>query len=111
MLAGRLRTDARLAFTARERDIGQRAMWYLIRREWPSVIDRRWAQHLAGLGTLFERLGWPGAERTAARDEYQRQADELYEMMLAGISEDTVMYLFTDDPGSTPARSGQQNDG
>lgn len=100
ILTERVRDDARRAFEAREKEVGQEAMGQVARRVMLTVIDDWWASHLAELTILIERIGWGREDDPDALGEYQSQADELFDTTLARIYEDTVRYLFSVEAGS-----------
>lgn len=100
ILTERIRNDARHAFEAREKELGQEAMGQVMRRVMLTVIDDWWASHLAELTILIERIGWGREDDPDALAEYQSQAADLFDTTLARILEDTVRYLFFVEAGS-----------
>jgi preprotein translocase subunit SecA len=98
-LADELSADAADAYTRREESLGEGPdgepiMRELERRVLLSVLDRRWREHLYEMDYLQEGIGLRGYGQRDPLVEYQREAFDMFSVMMEGIKEESVGFLF-----------------
>ena len=91
--------DARDAYERREESLGldpdgEPVMRELERRVLLSVLDRRWREHLYEMDYLQEGIGLRGYGQRDPLVEYQREAYDMFTVMMEGIKEESVGFLF-----------------
>jgi preprotein translocase subunit SecA len=89
-----LRSDARIAYQAREAALGSAAMRELERRVVLQVLDRRWRDHLYEMDYLKEGIGLRAMAQRDPLIEYQREGFEMFQSMMGQIKEESVGLLF-----------------
>ena len=89
-----LRSDARIAYQARETTLGSPAMRELERRVVLQVLDRRWRDHLYEMDYLKEGIGLRAMAQRDPLIEYQREGFEMFQAMMGQIKEESVGLLF-----------------
>jgi preprotein translocase subunit SecA len=94
LLAETLTENARLAYTAREETLGSEVMRELERRVLLSVLDRKWREHLYEMDYMQEGIGLRAMGQRDPLVEYQREAFTMFQVMLEGIKEESVGFLF-----------------
>ena len=94
LLVEELVSDAKLAYAAREEEIGEENMRTLERRVVLSVLDRKWREHLYEMDYLKEGIGLRAMAQRDPLVEYQREGFQLFEAMSEAIKEESVTYLF-----------------
>ena len=94
MLTEELVSDAKLAFAAREEQLGSENMRQLERRVVLSVLDRKWREHLYEMDYLKEGIGLRAMAQRDPLVEYQREGYQLFAAMTEAIKEESVTYLF-----------------
>ncbi|MFC5503353.1 preprotein translocase subunit SecA [Lysinimonas soli] len=94
VLKDEILSDARIAYDAREAQLGDAAMRELERRVVLSVIDRRWRDHLYEMDYLKDGIGLRAMAQRDPLVEYQREGFALYQNMMGAIREETVGFLF-----------------
>ncbi|WP_316317876.1 preprotein translocase subunit SecA [Clavibacter michiganensis] len=87
-------SDAKLAYSKREEQLGGAAMRELERRVVLSVIDRRWREHLYEMDYLKDGIGLRAMAQRDPLVEYQREGFALFQQMMGAIREETVGFLF-----------------
>lgn len=87
-------SDARVAYAAREEQIGSDTMRELERRVVLSVLDRKWREHLYEMDYLKEGIGLRAMAQRDPLVEYQREGFQLFEAMTDAVKEESVTYLF-----------------
>jgi preprotein translocase subunit SecA len=90
-------SDAKLAYSKREEQLGEAAMRELERRVVLSVIDRRWREHLYEMDYLKDGIGLRAMAQRDPLVEYQREGFALFQQMMGAIREETVGFLFNLD--------------
>ncbi|MFD0556041.1 protein translocase subunit secA [Stackebrandtia endophytica] len=87
--------DVRKAYDAREEEVGgAEVMRTLERNVLLEVIDRKWREHLYEMDYLKEGITLRAYAQRDPVIEYQREGYDMFNVMLDGIKEDTVRYLF-----------------
>ena len=87
-------SDARLAYEARETQLGSENMREFERRVVLSVIGRKWQEHLYEMDYLKEGIGLRAMAQRDPLVEYQREGYTLFQAMMAGIREESVGFLY-----------------
>lgn len=87
-------SDARLAYSRREEQLGEPAMRELERRVVLSVIDRRWREHLYEMDYLKDGIGLRAMAQRDPLVEYQREGFSMFQQMMGQIREESVGFLF-----------------
>ena len=87
-------SDARLAYKAREKQLGSENMREFERRVVLSVIGRKWQEHLYEMDYLKEGIGLRAMAQRDPLVEYQREGYTLFQAMMAGIREESVGFLY-----------------
>src|SRR5207237_9468765 len=93
-LIGELQADAQSAYDKREKDLGEEVARELERRVVLSVLDRKWREHLYEMDYLQEGIGLRSFGQRDPLVEYQREAFTMFQVMLEGIKEESVGFLF-----------------
>ncbi|MGO1317327.1 MAG: preprotein translocase subunit SecA, partial [Cellulomonadaceae bacterium] len=94
MLLEEILSDARVAYAAREEQLGSDNMRQLERRVVLSVLDRKWREHLYEMDYLKEGIGLRAMAQRDPLIEYQREGFQLFQAMTEAIKEESVGYLF-----------------
>ncbi len=94
MLLEEVLGDARVAYQAREEQLGAENMRQLERRVVLSVLDRKWREHLYEMDYLKEGIGLRAMAQRDPLIEYQREGFQLFQAMTEAIKEESVGYLF-----------------
>ncbi|MPZ96388.1 MAG: preprotein translocase subunit SecA, partial [Propionibacteriales bacterium] len=89
-----LLADAQGAYADREAALGSEVMRELERRVVLSVLDRKWREHLYEMDYLREGIGLRAYSQRDPLVEYQREGFEMFGVMMDGIKEESVGYLF-----------------
>ncbi len=87
-------SDAKVAYSGREGDLGEDAMRELERRVVLSVIDRRWRDHLYEMDYLKDGIGLRAMAQRDPLVEYQREGYSMFQSMMGSIREESVGFLF-----------------
>ena len=93
-IAQEVLSDAKIAYSKREEQLGAVAMRELERRVVLSVIDRRWRDHLYEMDYLKDGIGLRAMAQRDPLVEYQREGFALFQTMMGQIREETIGYLF-----------------
>nr|WP_237728175.1 preprotein translocase subunit SecA [Cellulomonas sp. APG4] len=94
MLLEEILSDARVAYEAREEQIGSENMRQLERRVVLSVLDRKWREHLYEMDYLKDGIGLRAMAQRDPLVEYQREGFQLFGAMTDAIKEESVTYLY-----------------
>ena len=94
-LTEEIRKDVDRAYAAREEEIGAEVMRNLEREVLLQVIDTKWREHLYEMDYLKEGINLRAYAQRDPVIEYQREGFDMFSVMLDGIKEDTVRYLFS----------------
>ncbi len=93
-LVDELTSDAKVAYAAREEDLGEDIMRQLERRVVLSVLDRKWREHLYEMDYLKEGIGLRAMAQRDPLVEYQREGFQLFQAMNEAIKEEVIGFLF-----------------
>jgi preprotein translocase subunit SecA len=94
LLQRELLSDARIAYQAREEQLGETNMRQLERRVVLSVLDRKWREHLYEMDYLKEGIGLRAMAQRDPLIEYQREGFQLFAAMTDSIKDEAVGFLF-----------------
>ncbi len=89
-----LLSDAQIAYSAREEQLGEAAMRELERRVVLQVLDRRWRDHLYEMDYLKDGIGLRAMAQRDPLIEYQREGFQMFQSMMGQIKEESVGYLY-----------------
>ena len=102
-LKERLLDDATGAYGRREEELGAEVMRELERRVVLSVLDRKWREHLYEMDYLQEGIGLRAMGQRDPLVEYQREAFDMFTVMMDAIKEESVGFLFNVEVRPVPA--------
>jgi preprotein translocase subunit SecA len=86
--------DAHKAYQHRTEELGTELMREFERRVVLSVLDRKWREHLYEMDYLREGIGLRGWAQRDPLVEYQREGYDMFNDMMDGIKEESVVSLF-----------------
>jgi preprotein translocase subunit SecA len=89
-----LQKDAQAAYDQREEEVGEEVMRELERRVLLSVLDRKWREHLYEMDYLREGIYLRAYSQRDPLVEYQREGFDMFAVMMDGIKEESVGFLF-----------------
>jgi preprotein translocase subunit SecA len=89
-----IKADAQKAYDTREAEVGEEVMRELERRVVLSVLDRKWREHLYEMDYLREGIYLRAYSQRDPLVEYQREGFDMFGVMMDGIKEESVGYLF-----------------
>jgi preprotein translocase subunit SecA len=89
-----VKQDALAAYERREEELGSEVMRELERRVVLSVLDRKWREHLYEMDYLREGITLRGYGQRDPLVEYQREGYDMFNSMMDGIKEESVLSLF-----------------
>ncbi|KAA9111198.1 preprotein translocase subunit SecA [Microbacterium rhizomatis] len=90
-------SDAKIAYRAREENLGAAATRELERRVVLQVLDRRWRDHLYEMDYLKDGIGLRAMAQRDPLIEYQREGYQMFQAMMGQIKEESVGYLYNLD--------------
>ncbi len=89
-----LAEKSRVAYDAREEEIGSENMRELERVLMLRIVDEKWMDHLDTMDQLREGIGLRAYGQKDPLIEYKFESYEMFQNMISTIQEDTVHYLF-----------------
>jgi len=89
-----VRTAARQRFDEKLAELGEELMDHLIKVIMLQVIDTQWKDHLLSIDHLKEGIGLRGYGQKDPKQEYKREAYQLFMTMMARIREEVVEKIF-----------------
>jgi preprotein translocase subunit SecA len=89
-----LRDEARRLFGLKAMEFGDELMDHLIKVIMLQVIDAQWKDHLLSIDHLKEGIGLRGYGQKDPKQEYKREAYQLFMDMMARIREEVVEKIF-----------------
>jgi preprotein translocase subunit SecA len=87
-------TQARAAYQARERELGEEVLREVERQVMLSVIDNKWREHLSEMDYLRAGIGLRAMGQRDPLVEYQREGYEMFSELVDSVKRDTIRYLF-----------------
>ena len=91
-LRERIQNAAETAYAARVAEIGP-DIHQIEKQVMLQVLDRHWKEHLATMDHLRQGIGLRAYAQKNPKQEYKREAFEMFQDMLARIKHDTVSFL------------------
>ncbi len=82
------------AYRRREEEIGKETLRELERSVLLHFIDQKWMEHLRGMDDLREGIGLRAYAQKNPLLEYQFEAYQMFQGLMADIDEDVVRYIF-----------------
>ena len=92
-LGTRIYEELTKALKAKEDIISSESMRRLERDVMLHVLDTQWKEHLAAIDYLRQSVGLRGYAQKNPKQEFKREAFELFENLLANIKHDVIVYL------------------
>ncbi|HPE59700.1 MAG TPA: preprotein translocase subunit SecA [Thiolinea sp.] len=92
-LRERIQEQARLHLEQKEELIGSQGMRRLERDVMLHVLDSHWKEHLAGMDYLRQSVGLRGYAQKNPKQEYKREAFEMFEELLERVKEEVIGFL------------------
>ncbi len=92
-LGTRIYEELTKALKAKEAIISSESMRRLERDVMLHVLDTQWKEHLAAIDYLRQSVGLRGYAQKNPKQEFKREAFELFENLLANIKNDVIVYL------------------
>jgi len=92
-LRDKIHEEIASAIKAKEALIGEENMRRLERDVMLHVLDTHWKEHLASMDYLRQSVGLRGYAQKDPKQEYKREAFEMFEQMLGKIKHDVVVFL------------------
>ena len=89
-----LQKDIQEAYDRREDEMGEEVQRELERRVVLSVLDRKWREHLYEMDYLREGISLRAYAQRDPLVEYQREGFDMFAVMMDGIKEESVGFLF-----------------
>ena len=89
-----IQKDVQEAYDRREDEMGEEVQRELERRVVLSVLDRKWREHLYEMDYLREGISLRAYAQRDPLVEYQREGFDMFAVMMDGIKEESVGFLF-----------------
>ena len=81
-------------YKEREEDVGEAKFRYVERLIFMRNIDKKWMEHLDVVEQIRQGIGFQGIGREDPVRVFNREAFELFSVMLHDIKEETIRYIF-----------------
>ncbi len=94
------------AYRAMEKQVGAAAMRHVEQSVMLRVLDQHWRDHLANMDYLRQGIHLRGYAQKNPRQEYKREAFEMFSQMLESVKQETLFTLhkLQFQPGEAPVR-------
>lgn len=92
-LRERLHASVKDIFDEKEQLLGSEMMHKLQKDIMLQVLDTKWKEHLAAMDYLRQSVGLRGYAQKNPKQEYKREAFEMFQQMLEEIKQDTISFL------------------
>ncbi|MEA3411705.1 MAG: preprotein translocase subunit SecA [Pseudomonadota bacterium] len=92
-LRDRIQTEIRAVVDAKEQMIGSEMMRRFEKDVMLQILDHTWKEHLAAMDYLRQGIGLRGYAQKNPKQEYKREAFEMFQQMLERIKHDVVSVL------------------
>ncbi len=89
----RIQGEIKQAIAAKEELIGSEQMRKFEREVMLHVLDTQWKEHLAAMDYLRQSVGLRGYAQKNPKQEYKREAFEMFEKMLDQIKHEVISYI------------------
>jgi preprotein translocase subunit SecA len=94
LLVNHLKEQARVRLAEREEEFTEPVMDHLMKVLLLQTIDLQWKDHLLSIDHLKEGIGLRGYAQRNPKEEYKREAYELFMQMMGRIRQEAVQKLF-----------------
>ena len=92
-LRERIHASVNNLFNEKQQLIGEEMMHTLQKDVMLQVLDTKWKEHLAAMDYLRQSIGLRGYAQKNPKQEYKREAFEMFQQMLEEIKQDTISFL------------------
>jgi preprotein translocase subunit SecA len=98
VLVKRLFTVAEEVYTAKEKELGVETTLRVFRHMYVESIDESWVDHLSNMEHLRDGIGLRGYGQRDPKNEYKKEAYNLFLTMMARVSSNVLVRLFEARP-------------
>jgi preprotein translocase subunit SecA len=98
VLVKRLFTIAEEVYTAKEKELGVETTLRVFRHMYVESIDESWVDHLSNMEHLRDGIGLRGYGQRDPKNEYKKEAYNLFLTMMARVSSNVLVRLFEARP-------------
>lgn len=92
-LRERIQQEAEKVLAHKEELIGSEGMRRLERDAMLHILDSQWKEHLAAMDYLRQSVGLRGYAQKNPKQEYKREAFEMFQELLEKIKDEVIMFL------------------
>ena len=92
-LRERIHASVKSLFDEKQQLLGDEMMHKLQKDVMLQVLDSKWKEHLAAMDYLRQSIGLRGYAQKNPKQEYKREAFEMFQQMLEEIKQDTITFL------------------
>ena len=92
-LRERIHASVKNLFDEKQQLIGEQMMHTLQKDVMLQVLDTKWKEHLAAMDYLRQSIGLRGYAQKNPKQEYKREAFEMFQQMLEEIKQETISFL------------------
>jgi preprotein translocase subunit SecA len=92
-LRERIHASVKNLLTEKQQLLGDEMMHKLEKDVMLQVLDSKWKEHLAAMDYLRQSIGLRGYAQKNPKQEYKREAFEMFQQMLEEIKQDTISFL------------------
>lgn len=89
-----LTEKAKLAYEAREKELGEESMRELERQVLLRTIDTKWVDYLHNIDLLRDGVNLRGYGQRDPLQEYKREAFDMFNMLLRSIQQESIQLIF-----------------
>jgi preprotein translocase subunit SecA len=92
-LRERISTEIANAYEAKTQEVGEAVMRHLEKAVMLQVLDSQWKEHLASMDHLRQGIGLRGYAQKNPKQEYKREAFEMFQDLLGRVKHDVITIL------------------
>jgi preprotein translocase subunit SecA len=92
-LRERITTEIGNAYEAKTQEVGEPVMRHLEKAVMLQVLDSQWKEHLASMDHLRQGIGLRGYAQKNPKQEYKREAFEMFQDLLGRVKHDVITIL------------------
>ncbi|MDW3096318.1 MAG: preprotein translocase subunit SecA [Gammaproteobacteria bacterium] len=92
-LRERIHASVKSLFDEKQKLLGDEMMHKLQKDVMLQVLDSKWKEHLAAMDYLRQSIGLRGYAQKNPKQEYKREAFQMFQQMLEEIKQDTISFL------------------
>jgi preprotein translocase subunit SecA len=93
LLRERIHASLKNVFDEKEQFLGSEMMRRLEKDIMLQALDAKWKEHLAAMDYLRQSVGLRGYAQKNPKQEYKREAFEMFQQMLEEIKQDTISFI------------------